>query len=71
MILKKELEGLPKQIEILEAEQGGLHASLAAPGFYRGQGDEVVSVKTRLAELERELPAVYAKWEELEARKDL
>lgn len=68
---KKELEELPARIEKLEAEQSSLHASLADPDFYRDKGDEVVRVKSRLEALETELPSVYARWEDLEARKNL
>ncbi len=68
---KKELVELPALIEKLETEQASLHASLADPDFYKGGGEDVVRVKNRLEALEKELPVIYALWEDLESRKNL
>jgi len=65
----RELADLPGRIEALEAEQAGLHARLADPALYQGDGSEVVAAKERLAELDSELSAAYARWEALEARR--
>jgi ATP-binding cassette subfamily F protein uup len=62
----RELEALPQQIALLEAEQGRLHGRLADPEFYRSAGAEVAVVNARLQELEQELLAAYGRWEELE-----
>ncbi len=66
----KELAELPARIESLEAEQGTLQTRLADPALYQG-GDAaaVVTVRARLAELEAQLAAAYARWELLEARR--
>ncbi|QEM69725.1 ATP-binding cassette domain-containing protein [Geobacter sp. FeAm09] len=64
---ERELAALPDRIAALEEEQGRLHATLADPGFYKSAGAEVAAINTRLEELERELTAAYARWEELEA----
>jgi ATP-binding cassette subfamily F protein uup len=66
---QKELDELPKRIEELEAEQRKLQADLADPAFYRESGNKVASATARLENVERELAAVYARWEELEALK--
>ncbi len=66
---QRELETLPQRIEELEDEQQRLHGDMADPDFYRSSGDKVASVKARLDELEKELSAAYARWEELEAMK--
>jgi ATP-binding cassette subfamily F protein uup len=66
----RELEELPAKIEALETEQQELYARLGAPAFYQGNGAEVAAVKTRLAALEEELAATYARWEELEALRE-
>ncbi len=63
----RELAELPEQIGLLEAEQETLHATLADPEFYKSAGAEVARLNERLAELEKELAAVYARWEELES----
>jgi ATP-binding cassette subfamily F protein uup len=60
-----ELEALPAKIEALEAEQEKLTATLADPAFFKKGGAEVAKATARLHEIESELLAVYARWEEL------
>jgi ATP-binding cassette subfamily F protein uup len=64
----RELADLPARIEALEQEQEALHASLADPALYQGDGAAVVAVRERLATLEAELRGAYERWESLEAR---
>jgi len=64
----RELGELPGRIETLEAEQEALHARLADPALYQGEGSAVAAAKARLAELESELAMAYTRWEALEAR---
>ncbi|PLX83926.1 MAG: ABC transporter ATP-binding protein [Desulfuromonas sp.] len=64
---KRELEELPGRIEALDGEIEALHAQLADPDFYREAGAKVAAATARLEELEKELQAAYARWEELEA----
>jgi ATP-binding cassette subfamily F protein uup len=66
---QKELDELPKRIEELEAEVQRLHATMADPAFYRESGNKVASTTARLENAEKELAAVYERWEELEALK--
>ncbi len=61
---RQELEGLPSRIEALENEQKSLHASLADPALYR-DGSSVVSARSRLAAVERELAEAFVRWESL------
>jgi ATP-binding cassette subfamily F protein uup len=63
---ERELVDLPEQIAALEEEQAALLQSLADPAFYRSAGGEVARCNERLAGLEQELAAAYARWEELE-----
>jgi ATP-binding cassette subfamily F protein uup len=63
---RAELEGLPKKIELLEAEQAALTAKLADPKFFKTAGAEVARATTRLHDIEAELAAAYARWAELE-----
>ncbi len=63
---ERELEALPDRIAALEEEQGRIHAAMADPGFYRNSGGEVSRLNGRLTELEEELMAAFARWEELE-----
>jgi len=63
---ERELAALPDRIAGIEEELGRLHATLADPGFYKSAGAEVGAINARLEELEQELAAAYARWEELE-----
>ncbi len=63
----KELEELPGRIEALEAEQTKLYAGMADPTFYQQESATISKAKERVAALEQELAAAYARWEELEA----
>jgi ABC transport system ATP-binding/permease protein len=66
---QREMDALPAQIEALEAEQAELYRQMADPTLYQaGGGGDVVRSTARLAELEVELAAAYARWEELEAK---
>lgn len=64
---KKEIETLPALIESMEAERTGLYETLADPDFYRQDGSRIPAVKARMAELDKEIPAAYERWELLEA----
>jgi ATP-binding cassette subfamily F protein uup len=63
---RSELDGMPKQIEVLEAEQTILTAKLADPLFFKKPATEVTQATVRLHEIEAELARVYARWAELE-----
>ncbi len=66
---QRELAALPAQIEALEAEQADLHARMADPAFYQQAGGGIAVARERLAALETELEAAYARWEALEELK--
>jgi ATP-binding cassette subfamily F protein uup len=61
---QRDLEALPARIEALENEQSALTEKMSAPDFYKNNGD-VAAASARLAELEKELSAAFARWEEL------
>ena len=63
----QELSALPERIAAMEGEQAAILATLADPEFYKNAGNEVARLNTRLPELEVQLTAAYARWEELEA----
>src|SRR5215467_1241308 len=65
---RRELEALPKKIEVLEAEQSMLHGLMSDGDFYRQPGDKIIAAIERLRALNNELEACYARWETLEAR---
>jgi ATP-binding cassette subfamily F protein uup len=64
----RELEALPARIAALEAEQAGLNARLADPALYRGEPEEVRTLRLRLATLDEEIAQAMQRWEELESR---
>ena len=65
---QRELEGLPAGIEALEDEQRRLEAAVADPEFYKEPPEAIAQTLARLAELQRELPDAYARWDELDSR---
>ena len=67
---KRELEILPGRIEGLEAAREALHLEMAEPSFYRKDGAAIAEAKSRLATIEADLAAAYARWEELEGLSD-
>jgi ATP-binding cassette subfamily F protein uup len=67
---RAELDALPARIEALEKEQTELAAKLGDANFYKTAGAKFAEVKARLETVEREHAAAFARWEELEARKD-
>ncbi len=64
----RELEALPARIEALEAEQTQVGASLASPALYQSDPEQALALQGRSAEIEAELLAALARWEELEAK---
>ena len=64
---KRELEELPRQIEILEAEQYQLTLRMEEPAFYQQEGALITQAVDRLQELHEELSRLYQRWAELES----
>lgn len=64
---RRELEEMPARIEAFEAEQEKLSEQLWSPELYRTEPEKVVAAEKRLAEIEKEMAAAYARWDELEA----
>lgn len=65
---QRELEALPAHIETLEAEQAGLHASLADPELFHRDAPAFQVIMARLPVLDTEIQTAYSRWEELEQR---
>jgi ATP-binding cassette subfamily F protein uup len=65
----RELEALPQRITALEAEQARIAGQLADPAFYRDAAERVKLLQARYSEVEDELMACLARWEELDAKK--
>ena len=65
---QREFEALPERIAILEREQATLQASINGPDFYRSGAEAIRTALARVASLDAELAAAYARWDELDAR---
>ena len=63
---QRELDQLPARIEALEAQQAAQVALTVAADFYQQEQAVISRELKRLAELEAELAAAYARWEALE-----
>lgn len=63
----KELEELPKKIELMEAEQEGLQQQVNAPDFFQKDADATQATLNQLADIEKRLSVAYARWDELES----
>ncbi len=63
---QRELEALPQKIQSLESERDQLIARMAEADFYTQEKTRVVAAQARMAELEKELAALYLRWETLE-----
>jgi ATP-binding cassette subfamily F protein uup len=67
----RELAQLPAEIEALELQQQALTARMSS-GDYHKQGSEQIKADRQLTgEIEQQLAAKYARWEELENKKGL
>jgi ATP-binding cassette subfamily F protein uup len=63
---QRELEELPGVIEALDAELTALTAKLQDPAFYQQGAESVTAANARLAALQSDLDAAYARWQDLE-----
>jgi ATP-binding cassette subfamily F protein uup len=65
---QRELEQLPDRIHALEQEQLQLQAKIAGAGFYREPAPVISETLTRADEVQDELIAAMARWDELDSR---
>jgi ATP-binding cassette subfamily F protein uup len=65
---RRELEELPSRIDVLETEHRELNQKMTGTEFYREPSATIAAVLARLAEIEHELTACYARWDALDSR---
>jgi ATP-binding cassette subfamily F protein uup len=65
----RELDALPAKLEVMEREQNEIAAKLADPSTYADRSIDIAALNRRHDEIEGELTALLARWEELEARR--
>ena len=58
---------MPQKIQALETEREQINARMGEPGFYQQEKSVISAAQNRLAAIDKELAAVYARWEALEA----
>jgi ATP-binding cassette subfamily F protein uup len=63
---QRELEALPARIEALEAEQRALGETIADPEFYKQPAAAINEALERAGAIERDLVALYARWDTLD-----
>lgn len=64
----RELNELPKKIEVLEAKITTLQEAFASPDFYQQEAAVITKQKEALDAEEASLAQLYARWEELEVK---
>ena len=63
---QRELDALPAHIETLEKTIAQMTAAMHEPDYFRRDAASIVAANTRMAELQVELEAAFARWEALE-----
>ncbi len=64
---QQELDALPARIEALEAESAALTESMADPALFAADPRQAQALGERIATLQGELEAAYARWDALES----
>lgn len=67
---QRELESLPKQIEELEAEIESTQNEMGSADFYKKSPEEIAKIQKIFDDKQNELEVSYARWEELEEKRD-
>jgi ATP-binding cassette subfamily F protein uup len=67
---RKELDGLLDRVGEAEARVEALGAELADPSLYATRAAEAPAIEARHRAAQAELEALFARWEELESRRD-
>ena len=65
----RELEQLPLQIEVLEAEQRALAEAMSGPEYHKRGGEQMRNDATRATEIEQALEVAFERWAELDTKK--
>jgi ATP-binding cassette subfamily F protein uup len=67
---RQELEALPLQIEVLEAEQAEIGLAMSNPDLYKNEPELAASMQARLTELTNQIDAMLQRWELLLSRSE-
>ena len=66
--VKKELDDLPKQIEVLEETLAKLQQLTSTAEFHAGDREEIKSKMAELTSIDEQLQEKYQRWDELESQ---
>jgi ATP-binding cassette subfamily F protein uup len=64
--LQRELEAIPAQIEVLEAQVASLQEQIGAPSFYQQSAEKTAEVLAQLQATQSQLELLVERWSELE-----
>ena len=67
---RQELEALPLQIEVLEAEQAEIGLAMSNPDLYKNEPELAASMQARLSEVTNQVDAMLQRWEFLLSRSE-
>jgi ATP-binding cassette subfamily F protein uup len=67
---RQELEALPLQIEVLEAEQAEIGIAMSNPDLYKNESELAASMQARLSEITADLDIKLQRWELLLSRSE-
>ena len=67
----RELDELPQKIELLEREQAAITRQLDTADFYLNQPEKARALHERFVGIEEELMSCLARWEELDAKRQI
>jgi ABC transport system ATP-binding/permease protein len=67
---RQELEALPLQIEVFEAEQAEIGLAMSNPDLYKNEPELAASMQARLSEITNQLDALLQRWELLLSRSE-
>ncbi len=67
---RQELEALPLQIEVLEAEQAEIGLAMSNPDLYKNEPELAASMQARLTEVTSQVDAMLQRWELLLSRSE-
>lgn len=67
---RQELEALPLQIEVLEAEQAEIGLAMSNPDLYKNEPELAASMQARLSEVTNQIDTMLQRWEFLLSRSE-
>ncbi len=67
---RRELDGLPDKIDVLEARQAELERALGDPSLYTTRAGELVAIQEEFQQIQEQIQQAMLRWEDLLARSE-